>query len=476
MVTPPAGPAPHSGSRRLLRLRSAAWRLLLAALLFAAAPPVPADDPAPAPGPAPVPTPPADPVPAPDPAAVPAPAPGVDLTYTGRFKDDPRFLAVLRDASAARARAVARVAARLALPAFTDDGAVLLRFRDALDLSERFLKVSAGTRFTTGSERIAGAERIVITGMAEFLVAGGVSLERELVHEMTHALMRCRMGAAFRPLPPWLREGIALWVAEQGPERVRYYLGHGDYIEDPTLLLNGLEGAHELRDYPEDWLALDYLESRRGVAGVQRFAALLLDGRPWPEALAEVAGEDWPAFAVGARAHARAALVRLADPALPDYRRLALQGRAATTPELAQAMLFAAEAFGHAHPESAHARAALYLEGKFLRLLNHPHEARARLARVAAFGAEPCGLEDDALYQMGMIDWDFSAWPDAAESFGRLVNEHPASLLLGPACYRWGLALHRSRRLGEARRILEKALATWPEDPLSRDARDAIRR
>ncbi|MBI3272254.1 MAG: tetratricopeptide repeat protein [Planctomycetes bacterium] len=310
----------------------------------------------------------------------------------------------------------------------------------------------------------------MITVMAEYVVAGVVDLDREILHETVHAAFALRLGDGFARLPPWIREGLALWTAGQGPERVRYYLAHRDALDDPGVLINGLDGPHGLRDYPEDFLAFDYVEARRGAEAVRRFAALLLDGRPWSAALAEATGEDWPAFQAAARVHARAALDRLADPGLADYRRIAKLGDEPFPIERAQPLLGAARAFRASHAGSTHARGTLFFEGKALRALGRADEARTAFETVAEAAGTDCGFEDDALFQLGELHEAAARRPEAAASFARAVSEHPDGGRFATALYRWGLALHRAGRTAEARGVLQQAVATFPQDPLAREA------
>ncbi|MBI3273440.1 MAG: tetratricopeptide repeat protein [Planctomycetes bacterium] len=401
---------------------------------------------------------------------------GGDASYDGRFKQDPRFLALLAAAPAARARAIAVVNRRLAL-GYADDGEILLRFRDALDLSQRRLRLVPGDPFVTAEETGPAGPRVHITAGVEALVSGAADLQVELVHELTHAIFLVRMGGAFARLPAWLREGIALWAAGQGPARVRYYLAKREFFDEPALLVNGLDGPHGLRDYPEDFLAFDYLESRGGEQAVQRLAASLAARRPWEEALLEAAGEEWPNFRTAARAYAVSALGRLADPGLADYRLLVKAADALPLPEAAARVEALAAGFEKMHPGSAHARSASYFRGKALRALDRAADALVAFERVLGPGeGGACGFEDEAHFQLGEMEEEAGRWVQASACFARVANEYPGSRVLGPALYRWGLALHKARRFAAAREVLEHALASFPEDPLSRDARIAIRR
>ncbi|MBI3272704.1 MAG: tetratricopeptide repeat protein [Planctomycetes bacterium] len=395
--------------------------------------------------------------------------------YVGRFRENGRLLAALHAIDAARSRAVEVLRDRLGIePPGAED--IVVEFRDALDLSKERLAPVTGDRFAMRLDRKHDRPQAVITVMAEYVVAGVVNLDREILHETVHAAFALRLGDGFARLPPWIREGIALWTAGQGPERVRYYLAHRDALDDGGVLINGLDGPHGLRDYPEDFLAFEYIETRHGADAVRRFVALILGGRPWTAALAEATGEDWPAFQAAARVHARAALDRLADPGLADYRRIAKLGDEPFAVDRAQPLPDAASAFRESHAGSAHTRAALFFEGKALRALGRADEARAAFERVAEAAGEDCGFEDDALVHLGELHEAAGRWPEAAEAFARTVSEHPDSGRLATALYRWGLALHHAGRTTEARGVLEQAVATFPQDPLAREARRTLGR
>ncbi|MBI3272896.1 MAG: tetratricopeptide repeat protein [Planctomycetes bacterium] len=409
------------------------------------------------------------------PHAAPPPAAEPDRLYAGRFEADPRLRAILDAVPQARARAFQAVNERLALP-YQDKGAILLRFRDSLDLSQRILVRGPGETFTTGADPTAGSARIVVTGMVEFLLADPGSLETELTHELTHAVLRERMGARYEGLPLWVREGLALWTAGQGPARVRYFLGRTEFLERPEGMLSNLADQNGRANYPEAFLAFDYLEALRGEAGVRQFVATLLSGKPWGGSLSEVSGQNWEAFQAGLRAHAPRAFARLADPGLPAYRALVALRTGLDTPEGAAAMLEAARRFAELQADSCHSRSARMWEGRALLRLERRAEARNCFERVAAAGGPFCDFEDDAIAEVGRLAVAEQDHEAALRTFQRIVDEHPDSRHLGEALYRCGLCLDRLGRRAEARPLLLKALASFPKAALAAEARAALGR
>lgn len=88
-----------------------------------------------------------------------------------------------------------------------------------------------------------------------------MDLEDALAHELVHGLMRERLGARYRELPDWVREGLAVWAASQILERARY--------ADDAARAQGLDLAALLDEQPLlPPLGDDYLEGALLFQGV----------------------------------------------------------------------------------------------------------------------------------------------------------------------------------------------------------------
>lgn len=396
------------------------------------------------------------------------------LPYAGRFRANPRLQDVLTTVGATRAVALDIVRRRLGLAA--DDRFVpWIRFRDALDLHQRFAFPVPAHRMVTTTEVQPDGPRVVVTIHTEFVVRGGYDFTQDLVHEMTHAVMRRHAGDAYEAIPAWVREGAALWTAGQGPASVRIHLALPESLDHPEALVHGLTDRMTLHDYPEAFLAFDYLESTCGVEAVRRWIGALLRGRSWKRSLLDAAGQDWPAFQQGARQHALAELTRVVDPALTEYRVLWEMARDLDAPGAAARLIDGVRAFVAAHGDATLRRPARLLEARALIRLGDPEAARTGLLEVIHPGAPACGYEAEALVRLGSLDEARGDLPQAVSTFERLVSEHPDSSHFPEGLYRWGLGLAASDRSDRARQMLELALASFPDHPLAEAARRALR-
>jgi hypothetical protein len=207
------------------------------------------------------------------------------LPYEGKYAADPRLDAIRKDlparAEAARKRLEDLLQTRVPAPE--------IRLEDAgLDRSGVYAESKGG----------------VITLKTEYLVLGAFDLDKTLVHETFHCLHRARLGRRYDRVPEWAREGAALYVAGQGPERART-LARLATIEK---LVNGLSGPHGLFDYYEDCAAFERVGAR-GPALVRK----LLETDDVAAAVKEVLGEDMATFEALAGKHAREVLEPLCN-------------------------------------------------------------------------------------------------------------------------------------------------------------------
>jgi len=146
----------------------------------------------------------------------------------------------------------------------------------------------------------------VVTLKTEYLVLGAFDLDKTLVHETFHCLHRARLGRRYDRVPEWAREGAALFVAGQGPERARALAALAD--GDMAKLVNGLSGPHGLFDYYEDCAAFERV-GVRGPALVRK----LLETEDVARAVRETLGEDMATFEALASRHAREVLKPLLE-------------------------------------------------------------------------------------------------------------------------------------------------------------------
>jgi len=113
-------------------------------------------------------------------------------------------------------------------------------------------------------------------------------------HEMTHAVLNDAVVFGTRkPLPSWVQEGLAVYIAGNGDDwvkhqaqRVRKSQAHELVrdIEEPVL------------DYPRNYLAFKYLKEKHGINSLQAFVRDLTQGKTPQESIEDSTGLPWDTF------------------------------------------------------------------------------------------------------------------------------------------------------------------------------------
>lgn len=222
------------------------------------------------------------------------------LDYEGSFRKDPRFHERVGEVKAALPVALRNMRERL-LPFDRPEPRFLVRFDDGPAKRDGLHMIS--------QEEIHGGRVVqALTIRTGPLVEGDYHLERTLTHEVFHCWQREALGESYYDLPKWVREGIALWVARQGDERIQLLVvleGSNPSADPMRTLVNGLAGAHSLADYGEDYLALEFIEMTNGVDAAKALVRRLFESSDYPKAIAEASGLAYPQFLNRARDYAR---------------------------------------------------------------------------------------------------------------------------------------------------------------------------
>lgn len=224
----------------------------------------------------------------------------VVLDYDGKYVGDARLVARIAEVERVLPEALAQVARALGEPQ-DPTPPFRVRFRDTGARTESLLMVTA-------NDLVLGVQRPAIEVRTERLVVG-YDLRAVLAHELVHVWQRHRLGEAASAVPVWAREGSAMWVAGQGPHRLLTDLwgSVGTSEADPaSVLIDGLAGRHDVRDYAEDALAFAWLEERVGADGVRTLLRRVLAGADLTEQVATAVGKPYPEALVEARAWAEA--------------------------------------------------------------------------------------------------------------------------------------------------------------------------
>jgi len=211
----------------------------------------------------------------------------IDQSYSGKYSQHRKFRSLVETLTQTRTKAIVTIHRRLGLRLKERD-VIMLGFDDDNGRSRN----SAETR----TETVEGVRTQVITFFMERHVSWQIDVEKELTHELIHAIMRARMGPPYSSLPKWLREGLAVWGAEQLPERARVTVASAIFGKrDPTSLIDGLAGeTHTLDDYVEDALLFEGLARRCGQESVRSLLDAVVSGEQYQPAFERITGQKWP--------------------------------------------------------------------------------------------------------------------------------------------------------------------------------------
>ncbi|MBI2921148.1 MAG: tetratricopeptide repeat protein [Planctomycetes bacterium] len=390
-------------------------------------------------------------------------------TYSGKYAETAEWAALREGLPATLERSGAIVRERLGA-ADLDLAMVVLEIRD-LPLSGNGIVPSANT----WTRRRDGKAEQVIRIHLEPVFAGIERLDTILTHELTHAALRILLGEnAHEALPHWVREGLAVWAAGQGPNRVRMWLCLLSEKSDPVAeLVNGLEaGKHVLRDYPEDWLAIAYLEDRAGVEGVRKAVKLLAGGMSCHDAFAVAAGQAWGEFEAGARAHAESALTAAWDPALHESWAGAMANVRARRWDAVEKSL--AELL-EKHADTWAGDLAGYYVARARARLEREEQALGDFDAFIAGPGRVTGLLDDALWHSGACLEKLGRFEDALAGYDRIARDFPWSGHAAAALLRTGsLAEEELDRAEDARERYERLLKALPKSKEADEARGRL--
>jgi hypothetical protein len=130
-----------------------------------------------------------------------------------------------------------------------------------------------------------------------------------MLHELTHSVMyqqaSDRTHWRRKGIPPWFREGMASFTAEQGsrwstPEDLARF-----YEQNPAAPVGDPDALTLSLAYGGAYHAFAFLVGRVGVEGVRSLLAAMKSGRSFDEAFEETVGVSQSAFLEGFRRAAR---------------------------------------------------------------------------------------------------------------------------------------------------------------------------
>jgi|GEM_PF-5007759 len=138
-----------------------------------------------------------------------------------------------------------------------------------------------------GHAETSGDFFVRMTFNAAPFINGTADLKMTVCHETAHAFYRYKLSMGeYSRIPRWLREGSAVYLANQVLEKERKAL-FNFWLKNENPL-NGLDGKHSFKDYYEDSLALVFLKERFNAD--LNFLQDLIEGKSWEESITKLTG------------------------------------------------------------------------------------------------------------------------------------------------------------------------------------------
>ncbi len=368
--------------------------------------------------------------------------------YGGKYADFGPFERLAAELPQMRAEALERIEQRLGLTAKNADR-IRIELRDALDEDADPIRQFNGMPFRTSLD----GDDLVVVLHAEFMINRRFDVETELLHELTHAVVRSNMTPeSYRSVPEWIREGLAVWTAEQVEDKATILIRAQDEPSPVSALLKGLEGGPETLDrYAEYGLAIEMIEQRHGGDAVKELARQIVQGAPARDAAAKAIGQAWEAFEQAARQYAQERLEQIAPPEIDVYfemRQADKRRDYKTVIEKADELLKA----GSLAPLTG---SVLYWRGKACRMLGRTADAEKSLRRLLAMRDRASEWVEGALYQQAKARVEAEEYRRALQPLQKLLRDHPDSSHQDNVVYYLALCRARMGKKIEARQLLD---------------------
>jgi TolA-binding protein len=344
---------------------------------------------------------------------------------------------------------------------------IRIAFRDALpqdaDRIVPFTSAPFQTRWTDGN-------RVLIVLHTEFVVNGMFDVQAELVHELTHAALRLRMGRnAYAAVPQWLREALAVWAADQVDRQLAAVLRKRDNLDRPSKAFSGLDAPeHSTARYAEYGLAAEFIAQQAGPQGLKKLVDLIIAGTPPREALHVVAPLSWRDFVSACRKYAEDRARRARATETEEYVEILRLDRRR---DYKNSKRLCAQ-FLKQHHRSPLRGDVLYWHGKACRLLRQRGPAERSLRELLRKHRQDTTMVEEALYQLGALLVEARAHRRAIEPFKRLLRDHPDSTLLDRAVYNLAFCRAKTGDKREARRLLSVFERSFPGSSFAGKARE----
>ena len=350
------------------------------------------------------------------------------VAYSGKYDGDIRLEAVIRSLPKDLDAAFAELKESLGIERRPHTN-VIYEFRDG------GAKGSSGLKASTFVVGIKNKPAVVIRFYSETVVSKPEGYRKTLVHELKHAGFQGIMGHSYSDLPHWIREGLAVWGSNDVETRLQLVLCNEIIAKkDPLAVLDGIEDPeHDVKDYMEDALAFEWLESKN-AGNVKAFCKRLGEGEDYQKIWADLSGMEYGDAMAEADAHCKKRVEAALGGAYTAFKNLrdtldtaANAGKPAAEKWLSdggEAELTKWLADNEANPAAPFARFCL---ARVLITAGRNAEGRAPLQRIKDGDSLRSSMLDDAQLWIGVsYNWEKDS-ANAREAFGVLLRDYPAS-------------------------------------------------
>lgn len=350
------------------------------------------------------------------------------ILYDSKLREDIRLQAAVKDLADDMEAGFRVLEERLGID-LRPHARVLVKYEDSGP------RTKPGLRASTYIVARDNAPTIVMRFYTEFVVSRPDDYRQTVTHELKHAGFKGAMGQGYENLPEWIKEGLAVWGADDVETRLQLVLCNKiTGGKDPFSALDGIEdGDYDEVDYMENALAFEWLEGKK-AGNVKAFCRELIAGRPYREVWEELSGLPYQAALAEVDAHCRKRVAAALGDSLGEFRALRKASEKALNAGEAAAKTWV-EAGGReefegwikenvGHPAEPLARLCL---ARVLARAGEGKEGRKLLEHILEHDSLRCTLLDDAQFWIGIsYNWekDFIGTRDA---FGVLLRDYPAS-------------------------------------------------
>ncbi|MCK5334384.1 MAG: hypothetical protein KAJ24_07725, partial [Candidatus Aenigmarchaeota archaeon] len=197
---------------------------------------------------------------------------------------------------------------------FKDNKTIRFVFTDALNIKYNKYKNYHAIRLSQGK-----AQKIVF--FMEYYFIGQYVMQKKITHELAHAVMRSKMTTQnYKRVPKWVREGFAVFIADQGEARLNYLCAN--YSEKLSLLVRGLDNSTgQFDEYGEFYLVFKYIKVKYGKQSIGKFIREVITQRGnYEKALKTVTGLGWDVFKKRAKKYAQAEIRKITKKLLSQWK------------------------------------------------------------------------------------------------------------------------------------------------------------